>query len=108
MSSEIRKKFGLDYLIRDKSGSSDSSLSSDKQIELALLTVGSSIIKTLKSSPEHGARLYDLVDATGYELETLLPVVNRLESLNLISYDQRDKLGNHHIVLTPAGLNASS
>ncbi len=106
MSSEIRKKFGLDYLIKDGSSSTEASL--DKQIELALLTVGSSVITTLKNTPEHGARLYDLVNTTGYELETLLRVVNRLESLDLITYDQRDRLGNHHIVLTPAGLNASS
>lgn len=101
MSSEIRRKFGLDYLIRD---TSESSAAFDKQAELALLTVGSRIVSILQKQTEHRVRLHELVDQTGYELETLLPVVNKLESMDLVSFDERDKLGNHLISLTTEGL----
>jgi hypothetical protein len=101
MSSDIRRKFGLDYLIKDKS---EASAAVDKQTEVALLTVGSRVMSLLLRQAEHRVRLHELVGETGYELETLLPVVNKLESMDLVSFDERDKLGNHLISLTKQGL----
>jgi len=106
MSSEIRRKFGLDYLIKDRPGEASQS-TQNKEVELALLTVGSKIIDQLKNKQSHSARLHDLVETTGFELETLLPVVNRLQSLNVVRIADRDKFGNHEIALTPTGMTAS-
>ena len=107
MSSEIRRKFGLDYLINDRGDQSSSSTKQDKQIELALLTIGSKVVESLKAESSHKLRLHQFVNTSGLELETLLPVVKRLQSLDAIRITQYDKLGNHEIELTPTGMNTT-
>ena len=106
MSSEIRRKFGLDYLIKDR-GDQSPSTKLDKQIELALLSVGSKLVESLKNESSHKLRLHHFVNTSGVELETLLPVVKRLQSLDAIRITQYDKLGDHEIELTPTGMETT-
>ena len=106
MSSEIRRKFGLDYLIKDR-GDQSSSTKQDKQIELALLSVGSKLVSSLKNQPSRKLRLHDFVNESGLELETLLPVVKRLQALDAIRITDYDKFGNHEIELTPTGMETT-
>jgi hypothetical protein len=107
---DIRKKFGLDYLTIPASEvaelserPSDVGNLFDKQMERALVAVGGKILSILKDAPDKSARLYELVDATGIELETLFRVVERIERLEFVKYAERDKHGNHKIQLTQIG-----
>jgi hypothetical protein len=109
MSSDVRKKFGLDYLIStNKPGVSGDYDSKINEVNKALFTVGGNVLSVLKSEPRYSIRLHGLVDKSGFDLETLLRVVNYLEALGLIRYADRDKLGNHEVVLTEAGLETVS
>lgn len=110
--SEIRKKFGLDYLASSTELLEDSeqqrkveSLAS-KEVERAFVAVGGKILLILKDANNKSARLHDLVDETGVDLETLFHVVDRLNKLELIRYVEKDKRGNHEIQLTQIGENS--
>jgi len=103
--SDLRKKFGLDYLTTSTESKKQSDVENlpDKEMERAIVAVGGKILSILKEAPDKSALLYDLVNATGLELETLFRVVERLERLKFVQYKERDKLGNHRICLTQIG-----
>ena len=101
--SDLRKKFGLDYLTTSTKEQSKIESLLDKETERALVAIGGKILSILKEAPDKSAQLYDLVKATNIELETLFRVIERLESLELVQYAVRDKLGNHRVRLTQIG-----
>ena len=106
--SEIRKKFGLDYLCSSAELSEGPERQSkveslgSKEVERALVAVGGKILSILKDANKN-ARLYDLMEMMNIDLETLLPVVDRLNKLELVRVVEQDKRGNHEIQLTAIG-----
>ena len=113
MSSEIRKKFGLDYLVKTDSsvfrgdaGIGESRLRSRPDVIVkpdvdtnreTLMIVGGKVLDLLKNQKKKSARLFQLVDSTGFTMEALLPTVEFLEGEHLIAFLDRDKKGNSTI-----------
>lgn len=113
--SNIREKFGTDYLGVPNAGVSSSSESGggvtsgaadQVNIDRAVAAFGNIILSKLQRSPDRSGRIYELVDETGLGLETLLGVTGKLAGLGLIEVAQTDKYGNHAIRITQLGENS--
>jgi len=107
--TNIREKFGIDYLLPSRSTESESlsaaqiSSPADPLIERALTAYGGRILTMLSESPDKSGRLHDIVDKTGLGMETMLGITDRMVRSGLISIVESDKYGNHKISITPTG-----
>jgi predicted transcriptional regulator len=102
----IREKFGTDFLI----GASDPRLAStrgtklaNESVERALAAYGHKVLETLERSDDKIRPLFDIVDATGMNIEVLSGVVDRMANSGMIEVVRADKYGNHDIRITPLG-----
>jgi predicted transcriptional regulator len=105
-SSNIREKFGLDYLTSESPAVESPTRRSgptDPAAEKTLAAFGNPILSKLDGAADKQARLFDLVDQTGLKIETLLNITDKLSELGLVHIVEMDKYGNHRVQLTPAG-----
>jgi hypothetical protein len=108
--SNIREKFGTDYLTTDYAPPSTSrnlgavnGAADQVSVDRAVAAFGNIILSTLQRDPNRSARIHDLVDSTGLGVETLLGVTGTLAGLGLIEVARTDKYGNHDIRITQLG-----
>ncbi|HEV2688664.1 MAG TPA: hypothetical protein VGV35_08925 [Bryobacteraceae bacterium] len=106
-SSSIREKFGTDYLL-DK-GEDDApplstvSNAADALIERALAVHGTRILTMLEEQPQKTRTMYDIVDRTSLNIETVMGIVDRMVRTGLVQITSQDKYGNHTIGITQTG-----
>ena len=102
--ADFKDRFGLDFLIEKKQATSQRNTTPlPPGLEDALLAYGGKVVTVLKNSPGQQRSLFELVDATGTRIDTLLPVVNHLESKGYIARVATDARGNDTFKLTDAG-----
>lgn len=104
---DFKDKFGLDFLIEKKQATNQANQRSGATLppglEDALLAYGGKVVTVLKHSPGQQRSLFELVDQTGTRIDTLLQVVNYLESKGYITRVTQDPKGNDTFQLTEAG-----
>ena len=116
---EIRDRIGISYLgnpsvkVNSQSSvnlspnaASGNSITLDRNVLLALLAVGGRLIEILKSQPNLTDSVYELVDKTDIDLESLMKVIEPHERAGIVIVD-RDRRGNHVIHLAATGASVS-
>ena len=106
ITTSIREKFGIDYLIPEPPTQSAVVSPEDPRIERALAVYGRRVLELLKQAPDKTIRVFDLVDDMGVDINTAQAIIERMISTGLLRLDESDKYGNHKITITTAGEQA--
>lgn len=94
----------IQYLQKDARGNHLIQLTSMGRSVTALLGQAMSLLVALKNSPDHSKRIYDLVESSNIDFDSVIKLVEQLSTLGFVQYVQKDSRGNHLIQITESGL----
>lgn len=103
---DFKERFGLDYLKKARAAAQQQRVESTEApsgLEDALITYGRRVLEVLNAAPDNTSRVLDLAQQLRIRLDTIIPVVNHLESRGHVVRTAEDPVGNDTLKITEAG-----
>jgi len=106
--SDIKKKLSVDYLRGSSANSSSAQRPPVEQqaqrfMDDALISYGRKVLEVLEKGKGEKASVYEICEQIQVPIDTVLKVVEYLQSKAMIEIVNSDLKGNHELHLVPAG-----
>jgi predicted transcriptional regulator len=98
----------VQYNQKDTRGNHLVQLTESGQAMMGTLGQALSILKALAEVPTHQLSVYDIVDRTRLEFDSVIKLLEQLSKLELVRYLERNSRGNHLVQLTDRGTSLLS
>lgn len=100
--SDLRNKLGVDYM-RQSAPEKRSVQQSSDFLDEAVILFGARILESVAKDPKGEKRLHVVVQELDISLADALRVADYLSDRGMVEIRDRDKLGNHLLVITGEG-----